>query len=148
MTHRRSRACCRIANNPVAKHILRPCASDSSIRDFRLEFYRQRYTLGRHHNRVGDVPATLTTEFLQQITKMWTTQPNFTGKKLKTITVPTWIVHADHDEAIKRENTLFMADRIPGAALLIQPAVSHFSLLQDPKQFNEHVLHFLRHKGQ
>ena len=86
--------------------------------------------------------------FLQQITRMWTAQPNFTGKKLKTIAVPTWIVHADHDEAIKRENTLFMADRIPGAALLIQPAVSHFSFLQDPKQFNEHVLHFLEHKGQ
>jgi pimeloyl-ACP methyl ester carboxylesterase len=40
-----------------------------------------------------------------------------------------------------------MADRIPRAALLIQPAVSHFSFLQDPKQFNEHVLHFLGHKG-
>lgn len=87
--------------------------------------------------------------FLQQSTKMWTTQPNFTRKKLKAITVPTWIVHADHDEAIRRENTLFMADQIPGAALLIQPAVSHFSFLQDPKQFNEHVLHFLKHlKGQ
>jgi hypothetical protein len=38
-----------------------------------------------------------------------------------------------------------MADQIPGAALLIQPAVSHFSFLQDPKQFNDNVLHFLEH---
>ena len=33
----------------------------------------------------------------------------------------TWIVDADHDEAIKRENTLIMADNIPGSGLLIEP---------------------------
>jgi hypothetical protein len=29
--------------------------------------------------------------------------------------------------------------------LLIQPAVSHFSFLQDPQQFTNDVLHFLEH---
>ena len=57
--------------------------------------------------------------------------------------MPTWIVDADHDEAIKRENTEFMAAQIPGAGLLLQPEVSHFSFLQDPKQFNEDVLHLM-----
>ena len=56
---------------------------------------------------------------------------------------PTWIVDGDHDEAIKRENTEFMAAQIPGAGLLIQPEVSHFSFLQDPAQFTANVLHFL-----
>jgi pimeloyl-ACP methyl ester carboxylesterase len=80
---------------------------------------------------------------------MWATQPNFTAEQLHGIKVPTWIVDADHDEAIKRENTLFMADQIPDAALLLQPGVSHFSFLQDPQQFNNNVLHFLAHvKGQ
>jgi pimeloyl-ACP methyl ester carboxylesterase len=83
--------------------------------------------------------------FLEQITKMWETQPNWTAADLKKITVPTWIVDADHDEAIKRENTEFMAANIPNAGLLIQPAVSHFSFLQDPDQFTAHVLHFLQH---
>jgi len=59
--------------------------------------------------------------------------------------VPIWIVDADHDEAIKWENTLFMADQIPGAGLLLQPEVGHFSFLQDPEQFNSDVLHFLQH---
>ena len=59
------------------------------------------------------------------------------------ITTPTWIVDADHDEAIKRENTEFMAAQIPGAGLLIQPEVSHFSFLQDPVQFTWSVMHFL-----
>lgn len=78
-----------------------------------------------------------------QINKMWSTQPNFTKKQLSSIKVPTWIVDADHDEAIKREDTEFMAAAIPNSGLLIQPWVSHFSFLQDPQQFNSDVLHFL-----
>jgi pimeloyl-ACP methyl ester carboxylesterase len=81
--------------------------------------------------------------FLAQITKMWETQPNFTAAQLNAIEVPTWIVDADHDEAIKRENTEFMAREIPNAGLLLQPEVSHFSFLQDPAQFTADVMHFL-----
>ena len=81
--------------------------------------------------------------FLAQITKMWATQPNFSAAELQSIRVPTWIVDADHDEAIKRENTEFMAAEVPQSGLLIQPDVSHFSFLQDPEQFNSDVLHFL-----
>ena len=55
---------------------------------------------------------------------MWATQPQFTAEQLRGITVPTWIVDADHDEAIKRENTLIMAAHIPNAGLFLQPAVS------------------------
>ena len=83
--------------------------------------------------------------FLAQITKMWETQPNWAAADLQRVTVPTWIVDADHDEAIKRENTEFMAAQIPNAGLLLQPAVSHFSFIQDPDQFTADVLHFLQH---
>jgi pimeloyl-ACP methyl ester carboxylesterase len=83
--------------------------------------------------------------FFDQISKMWETQPNFTADELRVITVPTWIVDADHDEAMKRENTEFMASAIPNAGLLLQPQVSHFSFLQDPRQFTSDVLHFLEH---
>jgi pimeloyl-ACP methyl ester carboxylesterase len=76
---------------------------------------------------------------------MWETQPHWTAADLAKIHVPTWIVDADHDEAIKRENTEFMAAHVPGAGLLIQPEVSHFSFIQDPQQFNDDVLHFLAH---
>jgi len=84
-------------------------------------------------------------DFLAQITKMWETQPNWSAADLGRIATPTWIVDADHDEAIKRENTEFMAANIPGAGLLLQPEVSHFSFLQDPEQFSADVLHFLAH---
>jgi pimeloyl-ACP methyl ester carboxylesterase len=86
--------------------------------------------------------------FEAQITKMWGTEPHFTAKDLKGIKALTWIVDADHDEAIERANTLFMADQIPNARLLIQPGVSHFSFLQAPQQFDDDLMHFLEQEGQ
>jgi pimeloyl-ACP methyl ester carboxylesterase len=82
--------------------------------------------------------------FMGQVTKMWETQPHFSADDLHRIHTPTWIVDADHDEAIKRTNTLFMADQIPGSGLLILPQASHFAFLQDREQFNASVLHFLK----
>ena len=61
---------------------------------------------------------------------------------IRSIRVPTIIADGDH-EAIKRQQTEEMAALIPNAGLLIQPGVSHFSMLQDPQQFNAKVLHFL-----
>ena len=97
---------------------------------------------GEEYKRLSPTP-TQYKAFVDQITKMWETQPRWTAADLAKIHVPTWIVDADHDEAIKRENTEFMAAHIPGAGLLIQPEVSHFSFLQDPQQFNGDLLHFL-----
>jgi len=82
-------------------------------------------------------------DFLAAIGKMWATEPNLSKAQLRSIHVPVWIVDGDHDEAIRREQTEEMASLIPGAGLLIQPLVSHFSLLQDPPQFNADVLHFI-----
>jgi pimeloyl-ACP methyl ester carboxylesterase len=84
--------------------------------------------------------------FVEQISAMWATQPNWTAADLGAIKVHTWIVDADHDEAIKRENTEFMAGAIPDAGLLLQPEVSHFSMLQAPGQFSDDVLRFLERK--
>ncbi len=82
-------------------------------------------------------------EFLTQIEKMWAIQPHFSAAQLRGIKTPTWIVDADHDEAIKRENTDYMAASIPGAGELILPEVSHFAFIQDPAMFNAALLHFL-----
>jgi len=81
--------------------------------------------------------------FLEEISGMWSKQPKWTKTDLARITAPTWIVDADHDEAIERENTELMAGAIPRAGLLLQPEVSHFSMLQDPAQFTADVLRFL-----
>ena len=81
--------------------------------------------------------------FRDEISAMWAREPHFTAEDLAAIRVPVWIADGDHDEAIRRENTEFMAAHIPGAGLLIEPEVSHFAMLQDPEQFTADVLRFL-----
>ena len=85
-------------------------------------------------------------KFVEEISAMWANQPHWTKDDLAKITVPTWIVDADHDEAIHRENTELLAGAIPRAGLLLQPEVSHFSMLQDPVQFTADILRFLERK--
>jgi pimeloyl-ACP methyl ester carboxylesterase len=81
--------------------------------------------------------------FVGQISKMWTEQPNWSDAQLKAIDTPVLVVDGDHDEAIKREHTDYIAATIPHAGLLILPNTSHFAFLQDPRQFNFAILHFL-----
>ena len=66
--------------------------------------------------------------FQTQIGKMWASEPNWTDAQLKAIKAPVLIVDGDHDEAIKREHTEYVAATIPGAGLLILPNVSHFAI--------------------
>jgi pimeloyl-ACP methyl ester carboxylesterase len=81
--------------------------------------------------------------FVAQISKMWETEPNWTDAQLKSIKAPVLIVDGDHDEAIKRSHTEYIAATISGAGLLILPNTSHFAFLQDPALFNAALLHFL-----
>jgi pimeloyl-ACP methyl ester carboxylesterase len=81
--------------------------------------------------------------FVDQISKMWAEQPNWTDAQLKAIETPVLVVDGDHDEAIKRAHTEYIAATIPNAGLLILPNVSHFAFLQDPAQFNFAIRHFL-----
>lgn len=82
-------------------------------------------------------------KFVDEISTMWATQPHWTANDLGAVKVRTWIVDGDHDEAIERSNTEFMAQSIPAAGLLLQPEVSHFSMLQAPEQFSDDILRFL-----
>jgi pimeloyl-ACP methyl ester carboxylesterase len=97
---------------------------------------------GREYAALSPTPKEYKS-FLAQITNMWNTQPHWTKADFTKITVPTWIVDADHDEMITHDQPRKMADWTPRAGLLIEPDVSHFAFLQDPEQFNRDILHFL-----
>lgn len=75
---------------------------------------------------------------------MWKTQPQLTSADLRKITVPTWVVHAEHDEVIRRAHAQEIAASIGGAKFALLKSVSHFALLQDVPQFNASVQEFLR----
>ena len=74
--------------------------------------------------------------FVNQISQMWATQPNWTAAELGKIAVPVTLAIGDHDEAVKLEHTEMMAKDIPGAKLVILKDASHFAMLQDPKGYD------------
>jgi pimeloyl-ACP methyl ester carboxylesterase len=82
--------------------------------------------------------------FAKAINHMWDVEPNYAAADLARIRTPVAIVDGDHDEAIKRAHTEYLARSIPGAELIILPGVSHFAMLQRPDAFNAAMLGFLR----
>ncbi len=81
--------------------------------------------------------------FVEQISNMWASQPNWSDDDLKGIKTPIAIVLGDHDEAITREHTDYMAKTIPGAKLIILKDASHFAMVQDPDGYNKAVRDFI-----
>jgi pimeloyl-ACP methyl ester carboxylesterase len=81
--------------------------------------------------------------FHAQIGEMWDHQPNWSDAALRGITTPIWIADGEHDEGIKLAHTIYMAQTIPHAHLLIFPDASHFAFLQDPALFNAALEEFL-----
>jgi pimeloyl-ACP methyl ester carboxylesterase len=96
----------------------------------------------RDYARLSPTPSDFGS-FQAAVEKMWDTEPNYTVADLARITTPVAIVDGDHDEAIKREHTEYLARSIPGAKLIILPGVSHFAMLQDARRFNAAMLAFL-----
>jgi pimeloyl-ACP methyl ester carboxylesterase len=109
-------------------------------------------TFGAYIERMGKDSAKLSKTpdqynvFLEQISKMWASEPAWTKDQLAAIKVPTAIVLGDHDEAITRAHTEYMAASIPGAKLIILKDASHFAMLQDPAGYTKAVLDFLGEK--
>ena len=100
---------------------------------------------GQDYARVSPTPGEYDA-FVEQISQMWATEPNYTKAQLAAITVPTVIFDGDHDEAIEPAHTAEMAELIPGAELVIMKAASHFAMWQHPEEFNAIVLDFLAGK--
>lgn len=81
--------------------------------------------------------------FVDAISEMMRTQPNYGSADLAMVRVPVAVVQSEHDEFIKSEYAEYLARTIPGAELIILRGVSHFAPLQRPEEFNSVVLAFL-----
>lgn len=100
---------------------------------------------GRDYKKLSKTPDQYDA-FVEQISHMWESQPNWSKDDLAKITTPTAIVAGDHDEAIKREHTDYMASVIPGAKEIILPNASHFAMLQAPDEYTKSALDFIEAK--
>jgi len=63
---------------------------------------------GREYEAHSATPKGYET-FVDQISKMLAEQPNWSDAQLKAIDTPVLVVDGDHDEAIKREHTEYIA---------------------------------------
>ena len=97
---------------------------------------------GRDYKKMSKTPDQYDA-FVSQISHMWESEPAWTKEQLGKITTPTAIVAGDHDEAIKRQHTEYMASVIPGAKLIILPNASHFAMLQAPDEYSQAALDFI-----
>jgi pimeloyl-ACP methyl ester carboxylesterase len=100
---------------------------------------------GKDYARLSKTPAEYET-FVNQISRMWATQPDYKPEQLAKIKARVAISDGEYDEAIRPEHSVEMAKAVPGAKLVILPGVSHFAFLQDPQLFNRAVLGFLHRK--
>ncbi len=82
-------------------------------------------------------------KFLDSVVEMWSTEKPDGLATLKAVTVPTLVVHSEHDEAILMEHSKTIADAIPNAELLVLEGVSHFASLQAPEEYNAAIRGFL-----
>ncbi len=122
------------ANTNVAG--LRPDIADSAVFNEYIE------VAGQDYARLSTTPTEYDA-FVKQIGEMWATQPDYKPEQLAKISVPVAIADGEHDEAIRQEHDVEMANAIPGAKLVILPGVSHFAFLQKPEEFNKAVLDFM-----
>jgi len=97
---------------------------------------------GENYSRLSSTPNEYDA-FVEAISAMWNSQPDYTPEQLGRITTPTMIVDGEYDEAIKPEHTEQLARLIPSARLLIMPGVSHFGHLQNPELYNRELTTFL-----
>lgn len=97
---------------------------------------------GRDYRKLSKTPDEYDA-FVTQISQMWMSQPAWTKQELAKITTPTAIVLGDHDEAITRAHTEYIASAIPGATLVILPNASHFAMLQAPDEYTKSVVDFI-----
>jgi pimeloyl-ACP methyl ester carboxylesterase len=98
--------------------------------------------ISRHAKDYAELSSTPDqfTTFLDAVSLMQRTQPDYSVRDLAAISVPVVIAQAERDEFIKREHAEHLARSIPNARYLFLPGVSHFAPLQKPSQFNAALL--------
>jgi pimeloyl-ACP methyl ester carboxylesterase len=97
---------------------------------------------GKDYARLSATPDSFKA-FVEAVSLMQKTEPNYSAEDLGAIKVPVVIVQSEHDEFIKCEHAEYIARSIPNAKFVILDGVSHFAPLQRPEQFNTAMLAFV-----
>jgi len=81
--------------------------------------------------------------FLGAVATMWGTEKPGGMDELRNVTVPTLVVHSEHDEAILTAHSEKIAETMSSADLLVLKNVSHFAMFQAPDEYTAAIRQFL-----
>ncbi|SPJ28518.1 alpha/beta fold hydrolase [Falsiruegeria mediterranea] len=81
--------------------------------------------------------------FVAGVSEMWFADKADGLETIKSITVPTLVVHSEHDQAILHAHSAAIARNIPDAKLLVLDGTSHFSMFQKPEMYSEAIKDWL-----
>jgi pimeloyl-ACP methyl ester carboxylesterase len=85
-------------------------------------------------------------ELRTQVENMWSHEPHYSREQLAKISIPVTIADGQYDEAIRADHDVYMANAIPAANVVFLPNVSHFAMLQNPGEFADAVIDFLKYR--
>ncbi len=85
-------------------------------------------------------------KFMVEISKVWLSHEEFLGEKIKNITLPVLIVHADHDD-IPVEEAVEIYRLIPYSELAIAPNSDHMLPTNNSELYYALISNFLRRYG-
>ena len=57
---------------------------------------------------------------------------------------PLYLLTGEYDYSCPPEDTVAVADRVPGAKVTIMPGLGHFPMSEDPEQFRRYLLPVLK----
>ena len=83
-------------------------------------------------------------KLLVDISKMWFNPEEFPGESISKISVPTLVLHADHDELVPLEQAVKIFKLIPKAELAVIPNMKHLTISSKPEIFAPIIIDFLQ----
>lgn len=89
--------------------------------------------IGRHDRLFGDA-------YLRQVRACLR---HGVSKRLGQIKAPTLVIHGEDDPGLVVKNGINLAQRIPGARLILYPNTGHILIIERAEEFNRDVLNFL-----
>lgn len=79
--------------------------------------------------------------------QLWVAMRHNVAARLGQITVPTLVIHGAEDPLVPPINGQRLAQRIPGARLIVYPQTGHIPIIERAAEFNRDVLAFLAEHG-
>jgi pimeloyl-ACP methyl ester carboxylesterase len=79
--------------------------------------------------------------------QLWVAMRHNVAARLGQIKVPTLVIHGTDDPLVPPINGQRLAQRIPGARLIVYPQTGHIPIIERADEFNRDVLAFLAEQG-